>query len=342
MIMDETSNVRISEAHGRPGFTIKIDGPRVGEARLSANDLATIILRTQQALKRIGQVLYGESSIGKGRKRKEIEELCELFVVGWKPGSAVAEVELAQPPAQMSFFGYIGEESLKAFLNGMERIHVQSPDTSQQMPAGFDAGVLQTCVFLGRVLEHGIDTVRFEPMRVQEVSPVTFDRPLREKVRSLLAKPLDQRQVEKVGRLKVLDGHRGLQGRLWEPDGTKWLCIFKPEHLKVLPDAWLRTVRLVGEAVIEPNKERTLHVASVLPLEEDIGEASPAEEAERPTFWTTLSLEELAELQGVEPVANLDSLGVLWPADDDPDRMLAHVLEERSSRRRIARGDDGR
>jgi hypothetical protein len=338
--MDETSKPRFSNADGRPGFAIKIEGPRVGEARLSANDLATIILRTQQALKRIGQVLYGESSIGKGRKTKEIEELCELFVVGWKPGSAVAEVELAQPPAQMSLFSYIGEESLKAFFNGMEHIHMQSLNTSQQMPAGFDAGVLQTCDFLGRVLEHGIDTVRFEPIRVQGVSPVTFDRPLREKVRSLLSKPLDQRQVEKVGRLEVLDGHRGLQGRLWEPDGTKWLCIFKPEHLEVLPDAWLRTVRVIGEAVIEPNKERTLHVASVLPLKEDIGEASAAEEAERPTFWTTLSLEELAELQGAEPVADLDSLGALWPADDDPDRLLAYILDDRSSRRRIAQGED--
>lgn len=339
--MDETSKVQISATRGRPGFAIKIAGPRVGEARLSANDLATIILRSQQALKRIGQVLYGESSIGNGRKKKDIEELCELFLIGWKPGSAVAEVELAEPPAQMSLFGHIGEESLKAFLNGMERIHAQSPDTSQPMPPGFDAGVLQTCDFLGRVLEHGIDTVRFEPIRVQGVSPVTFDRPLREKVRSLLGKPLEQRQVEKVGRLEVLDGHHGLQGRLWEPDGTKWLCIFKPEHLELLPDVWLRTVRLIGEAVIEPNKERTLHVASLLPLEEELAEVSAIEELERPTFWTSLSLEQLAEVQGVEPATDLDGLSALWPADDDPDRMLAYILDERSSRRRVAGRDDG-
>lgn len=340
--MGEPNKIQISQSRGRPGFAIKIEGPRVGEARLSANDLATIILRSQQALKRIGQVLYGESSIGKGRKKKDIEELCELFLVGWKPGSAVAEVELAEPPAQMSLFGYIGEESLKAFLNGMERIHAQAPDITPPMPAGFDAGVLQTCDFLGTVLEHGIDTVRFEPIRLTDVTGFTFDRPLRETVRKLLGKPIDQRQVEKVGRLEVLDGHRGLQGRLWEPDGTKWLCIFKPEHLEVLPEAWLRTVRLVGEAVIEPGKERTLHVASVLPFEEDIRETSVTEKAEKLPFWTSLSLEELAELQGVQPAVDLDSIGALWPEEDDPDRMLAYILDERSSRRQIARGDDGR
>ena len=340
--MDEAGKVRLSPPQGRPGFAIQIEGPRVGEARLSANDLATIIFRSQQTLKRIGQVLYGKSSIGKGRKKKEIEELCELFLVGWKPGSAVAEVELAEPPAQMSLFGYIGEESLKAFFKGMARIRAQTPDITQPLPPGFDVGVIQTCAILGRVLEHGIDTVSFQPIRMTDVVHVTFDRPLREKLRNLLGKPIDQQQVEKVGRLEVLDGHHGLQGRLWEPDGTKWLCIFRPEHLEVLPEAWLHTVRLVGEAVVEIGKERTLHVASVLPLEEEIGETSFPGEAEKPPFWTSLSLEQLAELQGVEPVTDLDSIGALWPADDDPDRMLAYILDERSSRRRTAQGEDGR
>jgi hypothetical protein len=337
--MNYTNKIRTSASRGRPGFSIKIEGPRVGEARLSANDLATIILRTQQALKRIGQVLYGESSVGQGRKKKEIEELCELFVVGWKPGSTVAEVELAEPPAQMSLFGYIGEESLKAFLNGMTRIKDEPIETLQMVPTGFDPGVLQTCDFLGRVLDHGVDSVTFQPLRVEAAAPVTFDRPLREKVRGLLGKPPDQRQVEKVGRLEVLDGHRGLQGRLWEPDGTKWLCIFKPEHLDVLPDAWLRTVRVMGEAVVEPNKERILHVTSVVPLEEEIAQEAVSKEAERMPFWSSLPLEELAELQGVQPADDLDLISALWPVDDDPDRMLAYILEERSARRGIARGE---
>jgi hypothetical protein len=335
--MNAINEVNTSPSHGRPGFSIKIEGPRVGEARLSANNFTTIILRSQQALKRIGQVLYGESSLGKGRKKKEIEELCEIFVVGWKPGSVIAEVELAEPPTQLNLFGYIGEESLKAFLNGMKSIQTGSTEAKLEAPAGFDAGVLQTCDFLGQVLEHGIDSVRFEPSRVAGLSPVVLDRTLRERVRELLDTPIDQRHVEKVGRLEVLDGHRGLQGRLWEPDGTKWLCIFKPEHLEVLPDAWLRRVKLIGEAVLEPNKERVLNVKSLLPLEEEIEERPIAGEADKLPFWNSLSLEDLAELQGVQPAEDLDSISALWPMDDDPDEMLAHILEERSSRRGIAR-----
>jgi hypothetical protein len=54
-------------------------------------------------------------------------------------------------------------------------------------------------------------------------------------------------------------------------------------------------------------------------------------------FWTSLPLEELVELQGVQPADDLDQISALWPADDDPDRMLAHILDERSARRGLAR-----
>jgi hypothetical protein len=338
--MNQESKGETPSPSRRPGFSIKIEGPRVGKARLSANDLVTIVLRSQQALKRIGQVLYGESSIGKGRKKKEIEELCEIFVVGWKPGSAIAEVELAEPPRQLSLFGYIGEESLKAFLNGINTIQARTPEAQQMLPTGFDAGVLQTCDFLGQVLEHGIDSVKFEPHKDESLPSVVFDRGLRDKVRELLGKPLDQRQVEKVGRLEVLDGHSGLRGRLWEADGTRWVCVFKPEHLDGLRDVWLHTVKLVGEAIIEPNRERILNVESILPLEDEIDEERAVGAPESLPFWTSLSLEQLVELQGVQPTEDLDSISALWPVDDDPDEMLAHILDERSSRRRI--GSEGR
>ncbi|MGD9897094.1 MAG: hypothetical protein AB7T14_08495 [Candidatus Methylacidiphilaceae bacterium] len=63
-------------------------------------------------------------------------------------------------------------------------------------------------------------------------------------------------------------------------------------------------------------------------------------EAEAEPFWTSIPLEKLAELQDVQPVEDLDRIGALWSADDDPDQMLTHILEERSARRRVARSRD--
>lgn len=71
----------IDNVNTPPQFYVKMAGPKVGKAKLSVSDLAEIIRRTQQALKRIGQVLYGQESHGKGRKKKDIERQCELFVI---------------------------------------------------------------------------------------------------------------------------------------------------------------------------------------------------------------------------------------------------------------------
>jgi hypothetical protein len=48
--------------------------------------------------------------------------------------------------------------------------------------------------------------------------------------------------------------------------------------------------------------------------------------------WTVLPLEKLTALQGVQPADDLDQISALWPVDDDPDRLLAHVLAERAAR----------
>lgn len=46
-----------------------------------------------------------------------------------------------------------------------------------------------------------------------------------------------------------------------------------------------------------------------------------------------LSLDELARQQGVSAVNDLDEISALWPADDDPDELLNHIISERNERR---------
>lgn len=62
----------------------------------------------------------------------------------------------------------------------------------------------------------------------------------------------------------------------------------------------------------------------------------------RHAFWSSLPLTALAEAQGVAPAEDLGNIAALWPADDNPDELLAHVLAERADRRRVARGDPPR
>jgi predicted DNA-binding antitoxin AbrB/MazE fold protein len=55
------------------------------------------------------------------------------------------------------------------------------------------------------------------------------------------------------------------------------------------------------------------------------------------SYWTSKSLDDLAAQQGVSPVPNLEEISALWPADDDPDELMAHIQHECEARRSLAR-----
>lgn len=313
---------------------VKIEGPKVGEAKIAASDLAEIISRTQQAIKRIGQVLYGEDSRGQGRKKREIEQLCALYVTGLEKGSAVPRMEIAPQPPQLELFGYIGEESIKSFISGMEQVTITSPKPSEP-PNGFDTGVLQAIDALGKVLDHGIDTITFHTENGKKSKYASYNTTARNNVRELLGRPVDLGQSTKAGRLETLNGHGKLTGKLWEPGETSaWLCHFKEEHLELLPEAWMHNVKLIGKAIVGEGKEKILQVESIIVISEEIESEGRGKEAF--PFWKSLTTEELIEIQGVAPVSNLDELSALWPADDDPDELLNFILDERDKRRKLS------
>ena len=68
--------------------------------------------------------------------------------------------------------------------------------------------------------------------------------------------------------------------------------------------------------------------------EADTSDAESTPSEHTGPFWSSSSLTELAETQGVGPVEDLEGIAALWPSDDDPDELLDHVLAERAARRR--------
>ena len=320
----------IDQANIPPQFYVKLSGPKVGKAKLCVSDLAEVMKRTQQALKRVGQVLYGQESHGKGREKKDIERECELFLVGWEEGSAIATFELGPQPEQMNVYGFVGEESLKALMAGMELMAADSYD-GKRLPFGYDMGVLEAIEALGKVFEHGIDTIGFSRDQRSFPEKTIYSAAMRERVRASLGQSAAIGQSVKVGRLEILNGHGALKGTFWEANGARWTCLFKNEHIDILPDAWMQKVKVTGRTIEE---ERSIEVDSLHVIEDDMGESD--EKGEGRSFWQSVSLEELAEEQDPGVVSNIESIAALWPADDDPDALLDFVLHERGERRRAA------
>lgn len=143
----------------------------------------------------------------------------------------------------------------------------------------------------------------------------------------------------KIGRLEEVNGHRQLTGILWEADGTQWRCQFKPEHTTALSGAWMQRVELTGQVRVEEDGTPTLYVEKMTILDEEKNTRLPQTDEE--AFWQTLSLEELAERQGIGATTDLDAIAALWPADDDPDELFRYLLQERRERLKLAehRGD---
>ena len=71
------------------------------------------------------------------------------------------------------------------------------------------------------------------------------------------------------------------------------------------------------------------------------GEESTQSDRAR-SFWSTLSLTELAQAQDIAPIDDLEALAALWPSENDPDELLEHLLADRAARRRVVGGDPER
>jgi hypothetical protein len=232
----------------------------------------------------------------------------------------------------MEVFGFVGEESLKALLAGIDVMAADSYD-EKDLPLGFDTGVLEAFEALGKVFDHGVETISFsrDPHRFPDKG--IYSAAIRERVRDSLGQPRAIGHSVRVGRLEILNGHGELKGTFWEPSGTRWTCFFKDEHVDILSDAWMHKVRVTGRANEE---ERSIKVDSLLVIEDDMGEGY--ERGEGRSFWQAVSLDELAEEQGTKAVSDLDAIAALWPTDDDPDALLEFILQERGERRRLAAG----
>ena len=116
---------------------------------------------------------------------REVEAACRLYLVSWAGGSAIVGFDIAEPPAEIAGLAHLGEQSLDHLTAGLAQIAAAEP-SQISLPKGFDEGVLESCAALGKLLEHGIDTMTFtEPSRGLSPS-VCYDRSMRDRVQVLV------------------------------------------------------------------------------------------------------------------------------------------------------------
>jgi hypothetical protein len=306
-------------------LTLGLAGPLVDEGRLPLSELQRVTTQLRTTLRDVAIVLshHGPSGRG-GRVKKVIEEAVDLNVVGSpRAGSFVLELEAPsssqsdQDALFVAFGPELVERSVVAFVSGLDALN----DELEQLPEGFDRGVLEAVARFSRTFNRGIDEVSFRVANGHPRQPagarLTPDRV--SVVKRLIKKPIRARAVVE-GTLRMVDD-RTLECRVERPPEISVVCFFDEKDRDIVWEAGRgrQWVRVTGEGEFYPGEKepRKMWASSI----EVVAEQLPFDPG---AFWHRRDLAKLAKEQGVKK-AHFAALSDPWRDDDEAEALIAAI-----------------
>jgi len=315
-------------------LTIRLAGPSIGSGRIPVSLMLRLLSEFNKVLSRIGRVLLGESdSARKGRVQRSIKDEIALDLVEVKHGSPATILGLERSLGQQALEGMdFGLEIIMKSLEGLPRI--QTDD--DELPAGFDAGVLLAWRDLGVMFEQGVSEMSFKLNHRPQPLITSYTAHGYQRVQNRIQGPqLNIRTIE--GRLLMADfKEHGTRCRIHPSAGEPIMCLFDESQKEEVLENILHFVKVVGEA-----REDTVtgKIASI--MIHDIQQLEDREEERLdllprgtplPTdFWGVVSLDDLIQAQGARPMDDVSLLFGTWPGDpDDGFEEIISVLRKRN------------
>jgi hypothetical protein len=229
----------------------------------------------------------------------------------------------------------LGMEILEKMMAGLAA--VQRPD--EALPAGYDAGVLMAWRDAGTLFSRGVEKIEFTLNHRGTPVKTTFTHSGFVRIQERIQGPqVNIRTIE--GRLLMADfKEHGTRCRVHPSAGDPVLCLFDEEQKDEVLEDILRYVRIVGEAKEDPvtGKITSIRIHDIERLEDREDEAVELLPQGTPIsrdFWESPTLDELAQSQHVQPMADVRTLFGTWPGeDDDGFEALIHELRHPSTTR---------
>lgn len=301
-------------------LTIRSHGPAVERGRIAADDLALLLRATQAAVERVALVLLREQGVRRGRRPAELERLTRLEVVEMGRGSVTVQLELRREHLALPEMD-LGERAVRAYARGVGWLEAR-----EEVPPGWDAGVLMALRRLTPMFRRGIESIEVdvsgdERGRLSEASMARIGRLVTQTVTNV-------RTVE--GRLLMADvTESGPRCRVHPPVGPPIECTFDDAHRQAVLDALTRHVRVTGEAELEPTTGR---ITKLVIADIEVISWEGGEEVTYP-FWEPSSVDDLARIQKVRPVERPEDLAApIWESAEELERFLADVYAARTPR----------
>ena len=317
-----------------PLLEIRFDGEAVGPGKIPVSHLLRFLLNLNKALQRIGRVLQGESeSLRKGRASRIIEDEVNLKLVSLTDGSTAAVLGFDRTLTTPHLPGMdLGMEILEKAIGGLAA--VQMDKAKEALPTGYDPGVLMAWRDAGMLFRQGIDKIEFTLNQRDRAVQTSFTPHGVMRIQERIQGPqINIRTIE--GRLLMADfKEHGTRCRVHPSAGDPVLCLFDEGQKDEVLENILQYVRIVGEAQEDPvfQKIASIKIHDIERLEDRQDEAAELLPQGTPilrTFWESPTLEELAQLQKVQPMADIRVLSGTWP-DEEHDGFEAAIDELRN------------
>ncbi len=314
-----------------PLLKIRFDGKAVGPGKIPVSHLLRFLYNLNKVLQRTGRVLMGNTeSVRRGQPPRNIKEEVALDLVLLTHGSPAAILGFERQQTQTSFPDMdLGMEILEKAMLGLAAIQ----EADKALPAGYDTGVLMAWRDAGTLFSRGVERIDFtlnhrDTPVVTSFTPNGFER-IQERIKG---PQINIRTIE--GRLLMADfKEHGTRCRVHPSVGDPVLCLFDEEEKDEVLEDILHYVRIVGEAKEDPvtGKIASIKIHDIERLEDREDEAVELLPQGTPIsrdFWESPTLDELAQSQHVEPLADVRALFGTWPGEDD-DGFEASIYELR-------------
>jgi hypothetical protein len=305
-------------------LTITVNGPLVREHRLPLSELQRIAQHVRGALRDVALVITQRGPSGKaGRVEKFIEQAVDLRVIGQpRAGSFKLELEVPtdiapDPQLPVDFGPGVADDAVRTLVQGINQIDQEM----EQLPRGFDRGVLKDITPLNVALKKGIESIDLSANGAASPCVAVLDKKKLATARALIKRP-HRAQAVVDGVLQMVD-FASLECRVDRPPKPSVKCFFQEEQRGAVHEAVRQYVRVVGDGEFEPGRADPVKIdaASI----EILYESLPLD---RTAFEAKHSIAELGEKQGAKAFRLMVTEDDSWRSEDEATALIAAIEDD--------------
>jgi hypothetical protein len=188
-------------------------------------------------------------------------------------------------------------------------------------------GVVRSFQEMGTLLANGVTSIEWIMPRAagRKRTAAVFDRTVYESIVPQPKEPSLRKPIELDGILEMADFKESdLKCSIHMADGHRATCSFDNDSADDVYAALRHVARITGTAVINPTTKRPedIQLTSVTVLDPLLVNADE--------FFSGLSLEQLAQAQGVDLGQDIRPISDAWPENEDLDEFLADIYSRRA------------